>query len=244
MGKKMIKRHTAVSIFMHWFNAVCWFFLLATGVGLIRNSDLDPIGGWWPEMMRGIFGGGENLLTAHVICGSIWIAVFLVFAVVRLRKEVRFFINEIFTFSPVGDIRWIIKKGIQMTMGYKMLEGLGFEPKIPEQGFYNVGQKLFAILAMLSGILIAATGIIMYASKFMMMGPVVVQWSILVHFAMTGVVFAGLLIHIYMGSIATGELPALLSMFTGTVPEEYAEHHHKYWYDKINGNSKGCFNRR
>jgi formate dehydrogenase subunit gamma len=36
-----------------------------------------------------------------------------------------------------------------------------------------------------------------------------------------------------MASIATGELPALLSMFIGTVPEEYAEHHHKYWYDKI-----------
>jgi formate dehydrogenase subunit gamma len=96
---------------------------------------------------------------------------------------------------------------------------------------------------MLGGIVIAATGIIMYSSKFMMMDPVVVQWSVLVHFVMSGVVFAGLLIHIYMASIATGEFPALLSMFTGTVPEEYAEHHHKYWYDKINGNSRGCFNR-
>lgn len=235
MGKNIIKRHTAVSIFMHWFNAVCWFFLLATGVGLIRNSDLDPIGGWWPGMMRGIFGGGETLLSAHVICGFVWIAVFFVFTLIRLRKEVRFFIREIFTFSPANDIRWIVKKGIQMTMGYGMLKRLGFEPTIPEQGFYNVGQKLFAIPAMLCSIGIAATGIIMYSSKFMILSPSVVQWSILIHFVMAGVVFAGLLIHIYMASIAAGELPALISMFTGTVPEEYAKHHHKNWYDKIGG---------
>ena len=218
---------------MHWFNAVCWFFLLATGLGLIKNSNLDPIGGWWPDMMRGIFGGGENLLLAHVICGFIWIAVFLVFAIVRLRKEVFFFIKEIFTFSPANDILWMIKKGIQMTMGYKMLERLGFEPTIPDQGFYNVGQKLFAIPSILCGIVIAVTGIVMYLSKFIIIDLVIVQWSILIHFVMTGVVFAGLLIHIYMASIAAGELPALISMFTGTVPEEYAKYHHKFWYNEI-----------
>jgi formate dehydrogenase subunit gamma len=184
-------------------------------------------------MMRGIFGGGENLLLAHVVCGFIWIAVFLVFAIVRLRKEAIFFIKEIFTFSPANDILWMIKKGIQMTMGYKMLERLGLEPEIPEQGFYNVGQKLFAITSILGGVVIAVTGIVMYSSKFIFMDTVMVQWSILIHFVTAGVVFAGLIIHIYMTSIAAGELPALISMFTGTVPEEYAKHHHKFWYDEI-----------
>jgi formate dehydrogenase subunit gamma len=231
----MIKRHTAFSMFMHWFNAVCWAFLLATGVGLIKNDRLDPIGGWWPDVIRGIFGGGENLLLAHVICGLLWVAVFLVFAVVRLRKEVGFFIREIFTFSPANDVQWLIKKGIQMTMGYRMLERLGFEPKIPRQGFYNVGQKLFAIPAIFGGIAIAVTGIIMYSSKFAVIDPAIVQWSILIHFIAAGVVFAGLLTHIYMASIAAGELPALISMFTGTVPGDYAEHHHKRWYDEIRG---------
>ena len=218
---------------MHWFNAICWFFLLATGMGLIKNSKLDPIGGWWPDMMRGIFGGGENLLLAHVISGFIWIAVFLVFSIVRLRREIIFFIKEIFSFSPVNDILWMIKKGIQMTMGYKMLERLGFEPKIPDQGFYNIGQKLFAIPSILGGIVIAVTGIVMYSSKFIIIDEAIVQWSILIHFITVGAVFAGLLIHIYMASIAAGEFPALVSMFTGTVPEDYAEHHHKFWYDEI-----------
>jgi formate dehydrogenase subunit gamma len=233
MVKMMIKRHTKVSIFMHWFNAVCWFFLLFTGIGLIKNGDLTPVGGWLPDLIRGIFFSGENLLLAHVICGFTWILVFIVFTIVRLRKEVSYFIREIFTFSPINDISWIIKKGIQMTFGYKMLTRLGLEPKIPDQGFYNVGQKLFAIPAVLGGIVIAATGIVMYSSKFIMMDTSIVQWSILIHFVMVGVVFAGLLIHIYMASIAAGELPALISMFTGSVPEEYAEHHHKLWYNTI-----------
>lgn len=233
MSRTMIKRHTAVSIFMHWFNAACWAFLLATGAGLIRNSHLDPIGGWWPETIRELFGGGENLLLAHVVCGLIWVAVFLVFSVVRMRREVGFFIREIFTFAPANDVLWIVKKGIQMTMGNKMLERLGFEPKIPDQGFYNVGQKLFAIPAILGGIVIAATGMLMYSSKFFLIDPSVVQWSILVHFIAVGIVLAGLLIHIYMASIAAGELPALISMFTGTVPREYAEHHHKLWNDNV-----------
>jgi formate dehydrogenase subunit gamma len=233
MGKIMIKRHSNASIFMHWFNAVCWFFLLATGLGLIKNEKLDPIGGWWPDMMRIVFNGGENLLLAHVICGFLWVAVFFVFSIIRLNKEVVFFFKEIFSFSPVNDFLWIIKKGIQMTMGYKMLERLGFEPRIPDQGFYNVGQKLFAIPSILGGIVIAVTGAVMYLSKYIIIEQAIVQWSILIHFVMAGFVFAGLLIHIYMASIAAGELPALISMFTGTVPEEYAEHHHKLWYDRI-----------
>jgi len=67
----------------------------------------------------------------------------------------------------------------------------------------------------------------------MMMDSDTVQWSILIHFLVVGVVFAGLLIHIYMASISAGELPALISIFTGTVPGEYAEHHHKLWSDEI-----------
>ncbi len=231
----MIKRHTKISIFIHWFNAVCWFFLLATGLGLIRNDKLDPMGRWLPDLIRGLFGGGENLLLAHWICGLIWTGVFLVYGILRVKKDVTPFIKEIFTYSPSNDLLWLIKKPIQMTMGYKVLENLGFEPKIPDQGFYNVGQKLFAIPAVFGGAVIAVTGIIMLTSKFYTMDTTMVQWSILIHFVTSGAVFAGLLIHIFMASIATGELPALISMFTGTVSKEYAEHYHKLWYDEVKG---------
>ncbi len=40
---KVYKRHDKSDIFIHWFNAACWFLLLLTGVGLIQNPAIDPL---------------------------------------------------------------------------------------------------------------------------------------------------------------------------------------------------------
>lgn len=222
---------------MHWFNAACWIFLLLTGLGLIRNETLQPFSGW-PPMLRELFGGGGNLLLAHEIAGVTWAAGFLFYSLFRLKADVIPFIRDIFTIDIRRDFLWLVTKGIQMTMGYQMLEKIaekfGFSPKIPDQGFYNVGQKMFAIPAVFGGIVIVVSGIIMILSQTGMAGTETVQWAILVHFVTVGLVFAGLLIHVFMASIAAGEQPAFISMFTGKVPEEYAHHHHKLWLDEIN----------
>jgi len=202
-------------------------------MGLIKNENLQTLGGWWAEVMRNIFGSGETLLIAHETVGLTWAGVFLIYSIFGIKKSVIPFIREIFTFSPYRDFLWLIKKVIQMTIGRKMLERLGFDPELPDQDFYNVGQKLFAVPALLGGIIIAITGVIMMLSDIYITNTDIVQWAILFHFVAVMLVFAGLLIHIYMASMAAGERPALISMFTGSVPEEYAMHHHKLWYDKV-----------
>ena len=221
---------------MHWFNAGCWIFLLLTGLGLIQNDDLQPFTSW-PTMLRSLFGGGANLLLAHEIAGIAWAGGFLLYGIIRLKSDVLPFIREIFTVDIRRDFLWLIAKGIQMTMGYKTLaviaDKFGFSPEIPDQGFYNVGQKIFAIPAVFGGMVIAASGIIMVLSQIGMASTELVQWAILIHFVMVGLVFAGLLIHVFMASIAAGEQPAFISMFTGTVPEDYARHHHKLWLEEI-----------
>lgn len=231
-----LHRHTRLSIFMHWFNAGCWFFLLLTGLGLIQNTDLQPFA-FWPAMLRQVFGGGANLLLAHEIAGVTWAAGFLVYGIFRLKSDVLPFLCEIFTVDIRRDVLWLITKGIQMTLGYRMLgviaDKFGFSPRIPDQGFYNVGQKIFAIPAVFGGGIIAITGIIMILSQFGMANTEMVQWAIAIHFITVGLVFAGLLIHVFMASIAAGEKPAFISMFSGTVPEEYARHHHRLWLDAV-----------
>jgi formate dehydrogenase subunit gamma len=221
---------------MHWFNAGCWIFLLLTGLGLIRNDDLQPFTSW-PKMLRPLFGGGANLLLAHEIAGITWAGGFLLYGIIRLKSDVLPFIREIFTVDIRRDFLWLIAKGIQMTLGYRALgfiaDKFGFSPRIPDQGFYNVGQKIFAIPAVFGGMVIAVTGMIMILSQVGMVSTELVQWAILIHFITVGLVFAGLLIHVFMASIATGEQPAFVSMFTGTVPEDYARHHHKLWLDEI-----------
>jgi formate dehydrogenase subunit gamma len=236
MTPTQIHRHTRLSIFMHWFNAGCWIFLLLTGLGLIQNNDLQPFMSW-PTMLRQVFGGGANLLLAHEMAGILWAGGFLLYGITRLKSDVLPFIRDIFTVDIRRDFLWLITKGIQMTLGYKMLsviaDKFGFSPRIPDQGFYNIGQKIFAIPAVFGGMVIAASGIVMILSQTGMADTGLVQWAILVHFVTVGLVFAGLLIHVFMASIAAGEKPAFISMFTGTVPEDYARHHHKLWLDEV-----------
>ena len=233
MKSTMIKRHSKVTIFMHWFNALCWFLLLATGLGLIKNEDLQLMGGGWSNVMYSIFGSGETLLLVHEIIGLTWLVVFIVYMIFGSRKYVIPFLKQVFTYSPASDVKWLIKKNIQMTLGNKWLKRLGFTQDIPDQGFYNVGQKLFAVASVLGGIVIAVTGLIMFLSNILLNNTAIVQWAIVIHFVAVGVVTGGLLVHIYMAAISREERPAFFSMFTGTVPEDYAEHHHKLWYDEI-----------
>jgi len=86
-------------------------------------------------------------------------------------------------------------------------------------------------------VVIVITGVIMLMSK-VYLGPAeipLVQWSITIHYIGAAMVFGILLIHIYMAAISREERPAFISMFTGEVPEDYARHHHKLWYEKVEG---------
>ncbi len=239
MHDRMIKRHKLPAMMIHWFNAAAWFFLLATGLGLIRNPALQPLGQWWPEMMRDLFGGGAALLRAHWMVGLVWAGVWLLFLVIGATRYTIPFLKQIMTFKIPRDIFWMVKKNMQMTMGYKMMakmvKPLGWDGKIPDQEFYNAGQKAAALGMIAGAVVIAVTGVIMLISK-VYLGPeqvTMVQWSITIHYMAAAVTFGILLIHIYMAAISREERPAFISMFTGEVPEEYARHHHRLWYQKV-----------
>ncbi len=239
MRNRMIKRHDQPSILIHWFNAACWFFLLATGLGLISNPALQPIVQWWPKLMRDLFGGGAALLKAHIIVGVFWAGVWLIFIIAGIARYTLPFLKQIVTYKLPRDIQWMIKKNLQMTMGYKnmarMVKPLGWNGKIPDQGFYNAGQKAAAAGMIAGALVLVITGVIMAVSK-VYLNPAqtpLVQWSITIHYMAAAVTFGILLIHIYMAAISREERPAFISMFTGEVPEEYARHHHKLWYEKV-----------
>lgn len=233
MKDQKIQRHAKSAIFMHWFNAVCWILLLLTGFGMIVNQKLQPFGMGWPSLTQAIFGDGERQFMLHWIVGTIWAVAFLVYGLFWMRPVTIPFLKEIFSFSIKRDLLWLVKKGIQMTLGNRGLEKLGFDLTLPDQGYYNAGQKLFAIPAVLGGIVITATGVTMILSKTMLNHSALVRWAMLIHFVTVGIVFASLFVHVFMAALARGEWPALKSMFTGYVSSDYARHHHKDWYDKV-----------
>ena len=233
MGK-LFKRHDRSDIFIHWFNAACWLLLLLSGVGLIQNPDIDPFGSGYPEALRSLVGGGANLLAIHEGIGLIWIAGFIFYLLINFRGA-KFFLAEVFAVSPARDMGWMLKKMVLMTLGPKALKAVGMDPELPDQGYYNMGQKAFAQASVVGGIVIAVTGVIMYLSDrtFGAEASGWVSWSITLHFISVGLVFAGLLVHVYMAAISPEERPGFKSMFTGVVPGDYAKHHHRLWWEKV-----------
>lgn len=226
-------RHGKWDIFIHWFNAACWLLLFFTGLGLISNPDIDPLGGWYPSALRALFGGGANLLLFHIALGMVWMAGFALYVAFNFRGAL-FFLRELLTIDLPRDMAWMIKKPIQMTLGGKGLRMLGLSTDIPDQGFYNMGQKAFGHASVLGSLALAVTGVVMAMSRTSL-GEAqtgLVSWSILLHYAAAGLVFAGLIIHIYMAAISLDERPGFKSMFTGWVPEGYARRHHRLWWEK------------
>ncbi len=231
---KVHKRHDKSDIFIHWYNAGCWLLLLLTGFGLIQNPALDPFGSGYPAAMRAMVGGGGNLLTIHEYIGIAWILGFVFYMLINF-KGAMFFLSEVFPVSVGRDMTWMMKKMVLMTLGPKALKAVGMDPELPDQGYYNMGQKVFAQASVVGGIIIAVTGVIMFMSDRSLgaesMG--MVSWSIALHFIAVGLVFAGLLVHIYMAAISPEERPGFKSMFSGVVPDDYAKHHHRLWWEKV-----------
>ncbi|QJB55948.1 cytochrome b/b6 domain-containing protein [Pseudodesulfovibrio sp. zrk46] len=231
---KLHKRHDKSDIFIHWFNAACWLLLLLTGVGLIQNPAIDPFGSGYPEALRNMVGGGGNLLMIHEYIGIAWIMGFVFYLLINAKGAI-FFLGEVFAVSPARDMGWMIKKMVLMTLGPKPLKMIGMDPNLPDQGYYNMGQKAFAQASVVGGIVIAVTGVIMFLSdrSFGAEATGMVSWAVTLHFISVGLVFAGLLVHVYMAAISPEERPGFKSMFTGVVPDDYAKHHHRLWWNKI-----------
>lgn len=233
----MIRRHSRSAIFMHWFNAVCWIFLLFSGFALLAG-DMQPVGRWWEECWQGLF-GDRGLLVAHLAVGTLWVAVYALYLVVFGRREALPFLREVTSFDVKSDMLWCAKKGLWLVLGPKQTRKLGIDPALPPQGFYNAGQRLVAVLAVLSSAGLAVTGLVMgfcSGTSEWAVSESVLQWCIFAHFCCAGLMAIFLPVHIYMAALAPGEGPALRSMFTGFVPKSHAEHHNPLWYAALKKN--------
>lgn len=242
--KDKIQRHRLSDIILHWFNAVCWFALLITGLGLLGNHRINPIGVWLPELLEYLFGDQGTLLLVHEIMGLVWIVGFFIYLMFNFRGTLNF-LREIFSISPRRDLEWLLKKPLQLTMGNRAMRKLGIGTELPPQGFYNAGQKAFAQPAVILGILVAVTGIIMFLSDKILSleHTVLVVWSIGIHFVATGLITAGLAIHIFMAAINLEERPAFYSMFSGYVPADHVKEHNPLWYREIVKNEQSMQDR-
>jgi len=158
----MIRRHSLSAVCMHWFNAFCWIALLFTGFALLSNPAMQPVGMWWADLWTGVF-GAYGLLVFHLLIGSAWLAVYFLYIIFGLRHDVVPFLKEVFSLSPASDMIWCVRKGMRLVLGEKAMRSMGLDPTLPPQGFYNAGQKLAAVAAVLCSVGLALSGLFLAA---------------------------------------------------------------------------------
>lgn len=218
-------RHSLADRCLHWGNATLWLLLFFSGVALLHHEALTPFGEAYPRLVRTMVGGGGNLLWLHIGFGIVWILAFASYILTHPKSTLAF-IREIGSLRP-GDMVWLSRKPAHMLLGTRLAGKLGIPSSLPPQGFYNMGQKAFGMLATVGGLVLAVTGMIMAFGAYL--SPLL-PWCITVHYVACGLVFTGLLVHLYMTLAVPEERPGLVSMLTGNVPENYAKHHHGLWY--------------
>jgi formate dehydrogenase subunit gamma len=216
---------------MHWFNALCWLFLLGSGFALLAG-EMQPIGAWWSELWVGIF-GEAGLLVAHIAIGSLWAGIYALYTPLFLRRDVLPFLREIFAVSLRCDLIWCIRKAFWLVMGASGMRKIGMQTQLPAQGFYNAGQKFVAIAAIICSISLVVTGLLLAFSVMQQGLEALVRWALLLHLCCAGLMAILLPVHIYMAACAPGERPALISMLTGFVPEDFAKHHNPLWHASL-----------
>lgn len=219
MSQRQIKKHHVAIILLHWFNAIVWLLELSTGVALISSPYFRVAPNWYLQIVQGIFGTRANMLHFHIALGLLWAIVFLAYGTFGFQTYLRKEVVQKEIALDRDDVRWLLVRVGNMIRGTK--------DKLPPQGVYNAGQKLFAILVYMMIPLVMISGIIM---SFHLISTTVVAWAVVIHFFAVGMVVSGLLIHVYMGAVFPEEKPAFFSMITGTVNELFAyRHHHKWW---------------
>ncbi|HEY4690562.1 MAG TPA: cytochrome b/b6 domain-containing protein [Anaerolineae bacterium] len=220
---KKIKKHGLANIVTHWFNAVSWFVLLLTGLGILGNPDLRIMPQGYVDFMRNLFGGIGGLVESHKIFGMIWLLVITYNVLLGFRRYFVPFARKRMLLTP-DDIEWLKKYG-QKLVGKKVT--------LPPQDAYNAGQKLYGYVVILGTVTIGLTGLIMtFSTLFPPEMRWIVQWARPFHFGAAGLVVAGLIIHVYMAAFFPEEKSAFFSMIHGEVDALYARLHHKKWYDE------------
>ena len=222
MSQRMIKKHHVAIMLLHWFNATVWLAELATGAALISSPHFRVAPYWYISLVQGFFGTRSHLLQVHITVGLLWIVVFLVYGVFGFRTYLTREVIGREVALDRDDWRWL---WVRLRLILKRTR-----ERLPVQGVYNAGQKLFAALVYSMIPVIMLSGLVM---SFHLISTTVVQWAIVIHFAAVGAVFSGLMIHVYMGAVFPEEKPAFFSMLTGMVNELYAYRHHFKWWKEV-----------
>ncbi len=213
----MLRLHDTPIIWLHWFNALVWLLQILTGFALLGSSSYRVTPGFFNDAMLTLFGSSGTLLRFHLILGTLWMAVLLGYGLLGFRRYLIAFLRDL-VIHPT-DISWLVATTKSFILRSK--------EKLPDQGRYNAGQKLFGMVVAAGTVLVIASGLVMWLLPG---SGSLMQWAIPLHFLAAAMVVVGLVVHIYMTTFVPAERPILFSMFHGRIPQSYAREHKRFWW--------------
>lgn len=183
---------------VHWMVALLFLYSVLTGLAL-----------WSPRLywLAAVFGGGATVRAWHPWAGVLFAAIFS-FMFVAWGRSMRL---------DADDRRWL-----RMSHRYAAHD---FEA-MPEAGRFNGGQKALFWLQSVNGIVLLATGAVLWFPEAT--SRILREVSIVVHPAAALLAMGGLIVHIYMGTAATPG--AFRGMTQGWVSRRWAASHHPRWH--------------
>lgn len=229
-----IHRFSVLERALHWVLAATGIVCILTGLGWYTDGF---------QFLLGWFGGGESARWIHSVSG-------IVMAVCTVWLIGILWFRHVFKFIP-EDREWMKVVGGYLQRHTQPTGGGASRSRFPEvskqappQGFFNAGQKLWGILAIILAVAFLVTGLVIWSPElwhdFLGLQPFSVplmRAMYIIHDA-AFILFAPMIVlHIYLSS--TLNPGSFAGMSKGDVTRLWALHHHPLWYEEVVGKEKG-----
>ena len=203
---KRVRRYTTTEMTVHW--------ILASTFVLLALSGLILLYGRW--LLIPLLGASGFSVTATV-CKLLHNYVGLLFAAIVPIAFFLYLKDSLLNLKVDG--RWFMRAG-----GY-------FGGEEPSSEKVNAGQKMWYWVAMLGGIVLITSGLLLDFTNFFQQGREWLQGAHVVHTIASIGVIAFFIVHLYLATV--GVEGALESMLDGHVDANWAKQHHDLWYQEL-----------
>lgn len=226
------------TIRLHWFNAVCWALLVASGLAVISGDSLRLAPAFWASFVQNLVGGNAVVITGHGLVGLAWVIGIALFVLVRWRGVVKPFLRGVLSLTPgrvLNDLRFTV---VTLARLFGLMKKVELEP----QGRYNGAQRLLGTMIILASVVIAVSGLyLFFAPKLFSFAAsplfgALFRTALLVHAAAVFLVLIGLVAHIYFAVVEERE--SLEGMKSGYASVEFIHHHNPLWYEQLKREGK------
>lgn len=205
---KNIPRFSQPERWIHWFVASLFILLALSGLLIMFGRYILS-----PLIGKEAWSAiASASLQAHNLLGPLFFIALLIMLGVYMKDNI----------WQKGDLIWVLKGGF-------------FSKEHPPSWKYNLVEKGWFWLLFFAGLAISLSGLLL---DFPWVADLVQQLQLahLIHGGAAVILIAAALAHIYLGTI--GVEGALEGMTHGTVDENWANEHHKWWGDQVTRNKE------